>query len=141
MYHKRYMELNTSATLGLATRTRTIAVWALSIVLALGFLAAGTTKLAGIPIQAQIFQQLGYPNWFMYVTGALETAAALALLVPRYALAGVVIIICVMVGAVGSPLIHGQASTTAVPIVLLAAAVAVGYLRSWRNPFAGQDRA
>jgi putative oxidoreductase len=107
----------------------------------LGFIAAGASKLAGIPMQAQVFQQLGYPHWFMYFTGALETAAALALLVPRYAVAGAVIIICVMVAAVGSLLIQGQASTAPVPIVLLAAAVAVGYLRSWRNPFAGQDRA
>jgi putative oxidoreductase len=113
----------------------------LSIVLSLSFIVAGATKLAGIPIQALIFQQLGYPHWFMYVTGALETAAALALLVPRYAVVGAVIIICVMAGAVGSLLIHGQVSTTPVPIVLLAAAVAVGHLRSWRTPFAGQDRA
>jgi putative oxidoreductase len=135
------MYINTLGQSGTLSRKRTIAVWVLSVVLSLGFIAAGITKLAGIPIQAQTFQQLGYPNWFMYFTGALETAAALAMLVPRYAVAGAVIIICVMVGAVGSLLIHGLASMTLPPIGLLAAAVAVGYLRNWRNPFAGQHRA
>jgi putative oxidoreductase len=116
-------------------RFKTIAAWVLSIVLAVGFLAAGGSKLASQPFQVQLFQTLGFPGWFMYVTGILEIAGAIALLIPRYAVVGAGIIICVMVGALASLVTHAQMSLLPPTVLLLVLAAVLGYLRSWRLPF------
>ena len=117
------------------SRVKTIAAWVLSALLALTFLAAGGSKLAAAPYQVQLFAMLGFPGWFMYVTGIIEIAGAIALLIPRYAAAGAVIIICVMLGALASVLVHAQMSLIPGTVVMLALAVAIGYLRSWSFPF------
>jgi putative oxidoreductase len=120
---------------GNASRVKTIAAWVLSIVLAVGFLGAGGSKLAAAPFQVQLFQMLGFPGWFMYVTGILEIAGAIALLIPRYAVVGAAIIICVMLGALASLITHAQLSMIPATVLMLVLASVVGYLRNWRLPF------
>jgi putative oxidoreductase len=66
-------------------------VWtvrSLRILLALAFLAAGAAKLASVPAMVQIFDTLGFGQWFRYVTGVVEIAGAVALLIPSYAVLG-----------------------------------------------------
>lgn len=121
--------------LGRPSRFKTIVAWVLSVILAVGFLGAGGSKLASQPFQVQLFQSLGFPGWFMYVTGILEIAGAIALLIPRYAVVGAGIIICVMVGALASLVTHALMSLLPPTVVLLVLAGVVGYLRSWRLPF------
>jgi putative oxidoreductase len=116
------------------SRFKVIAAWLLSVVLAVGFLGAGGSKLAAQPFQVQLFQTLGYPGWFMYVTGILEIAGAIALLIPRYAVVGAIIIICVMLGALASLVTHAQTALLPPTVLLLVLAAAVGFLRSWRLP-------
>lgn len=60
----------------------------LRILLALAFLAAGTAKLAGVPAMIQVFDAIGFGQWFRYVTGVVEIVGAVALLVPTYAVLG-----------------------------------------------------
>jgi len=62
----------------------------LRILLALAFLAAGASKLAGAPAMIQVFDALGFGQWFRYVTGVVEIVGAVALLVPAYAVLGAV---------------------------------------------------
>ena len=62
----------------------------LRILLALAFLAAGAAKLAGVPAMIQVFDALGFEQWFRYVTGVVEIVGAVALLVPTYAVLGAV---------------------------------------------------
>src|SRR5471030_214070 len=112
-------------------RFKITAAWVLSVVLAVGFLGAGGSKLAAQPFQVQLFQTLGYPGWFMYVTAILEIAGAIALLIPRYAVVGAGIIICVMLGALASLVTHAQMSLLPPTVLLLVLAALVGYLRSW----------
>lgn len=74
--------------------------------------AAGGTKLAGVDSQVEVFEHLGYPQWFRLVTGGLEVTAGLALLAafvvaPSLALAGGLLAAAVLVGALGS---HVRAS-------------------------------
>jgi putative oxidoreductase len=113
---------------------KVITAWVLSVVLAVGFLGAGGSKLAAQPFQVQLFQTLGFPGWFMYATGSLEIAGAIALLIPRYAVVGAIVIICVMLGALASLVTHAQMSLLAPTVLLLVLAAAVGYLRGWRLP-------
>jgi len=62
-----------------------IGAWVLQGLLAAAFLAAGGAKLAGVPMMVQIFDQIGMGQWFRIVTGLVEVAGAVALLVPGFA--------------------------------------------------------
>ena len=70
------------------SRARSIAAWAVQILLAAAFLAAGGAKLAGAQIMVQLFDQIGFGQWFRLVTGGVEVVGALALLIPGFAVIG-----------------------------------------------------
>ena len=62
-----------------------IAIWGVQILTALAFLAVGGSKLTGAPAMVDMFQKIGYGQWFRYLTGSLEvTGAVLLLQQPRY---------------------------------------------------------
>jgi len=65
-----------------------IGSWVLQGLLAAAFLAAGGAKLLGVPMMVQIFDQIGMGQWFRIVTGLVEVAGAVALLVPGFAALG-----------------------------------------------------
>ncbi len=99
----------------------------LSWVLALIFLLSGGAKLAGLAFEIAAFERWGYPLWFMYLTGALEVAGGLGLLLKRLsALAGVCLAL-LMVGAVVTHILHAEWS------MLVAASVifVLSLLRGW----------
>jgi putative oxidoreductase len=77
-----------------------IAGWVLQGLAAAAFLAAGGSKLAAAPAMVEMFAKLGAGQWFRYLTGALEVIGAVALLVPRTAFYGAVLLAVVMIGAV-----------------------------------------
>src|SRR5260370_41318024 len=62
--------------------------WVLQGLLAAAFLAAGGAKLLGAAMMVQIFDQIGMGQWFRAVTGLVEVAGAVALLVPGLAALG-----------------------------------------------------
>jgi putative oxidoreductase len=109
-------------------RLVTAVVWTLQVAVAAMFLMAGTSKLAGVPMMVQMFDAIGIGQWFRYLTGTIEVLSAILLLVPQLARYGALAAVATMVGAVfvhlavvgGSPL---------VPILLLAAAVSVAWIR------------
>ena len=70
------------------SRRRVIGAWIVQGILAAAFLAAGGAKLAGVPMMVQIFDQIGMGQWFRVVTGLVEVAGAVALLVPGLAALG-----------------------------------------------------
>jgi putative oxidoreductase len=67
----------------------------------------------------------------MYLTGALEIACAVLVLIPRFAGIGAALLVCTMIGAIFSLLGHGLAAMVAPPVVLLILAFALGQLRGW----------
>src|SRR5271154_509891 len=71
-----------------ARPTRRIGAWTLQGVLAAAFLAAGFAKLAGVPFMVDLFEQIGFGQWFRIATGVVEVAGAVALLVPGLASVG-----------------------------------------------------
>ncbi len=79
---------------------RLITLWTLSGLVAVAFIGAGGTKLAGVPAMVEMFAKVGLGQWFRYVTGLLEVAGAIGLLIPRYAFYAAVLLAIVMVGAV-----------------------------------------
>lgn len=97
----------------------TILAWSLQVLLALVFLAAGGAKLAGIPMMVQVFDLIGVGQWFRIVTGLVEVAGAVALLIPGAAAFAALWLACTMVGAVLAHLT--VLPTPAAPAVLLLA--------------------
>lgn len=80
-------------------------VWAVRILLALAFGAAGIAKLAGVPQMVQVFDAIGFGQWFRYVTGAVEVIGAVLLLVPATGFLGGLLLSATMVGAVFTHLV------------------------------------
>lgn len=80
-------------------------VWAVRILLALAFGAAGIAKLAGVPEMVQVFDAIGFGQWFRYVTGAVEIAGAALLLIPASGFVGGLLLFATMVGGVATHLL------------------------------------
>ncbi|WP_030061225.1 MULTISPECIES: DoxX family protein [Streptomyces] len=75
---------STSATKSGKALVRT--VWTLRILLALFFaLASALPKLLALPAATTVFDAIGVGHWFMYLTGLIELAGAVGLLVRRLA--------------------------------------------------------
>jgi putative oxidoreductase len=94
------------------SRARNVALWLLQILTAAAFLMAGFAKLSGQPMMVETFDKLGLGQWFRYLTGGIEVASAILLVIPRLTPVGALLLVCTMIGAVlahvlkigGSPL-------------------------------------
>ncbi len=64
-------------------RAATVAVWLLSVTVALLVAGAGAAKVGGDPAMIDMFDRIGAGQWFRYVVGGLELAGGVGLLVPR----------------------------------------------------------
>ena len=113
-------------------KARTITLWVLQALAALAFLAAGAAKLAGAPMLVAEFQAVGLGQWFRYLTGALEVAGAIALVVPRAVYYGAALLAMVMAGAVIAHLTILGASKVAPALILLLITGAIAYFRRIR---------
>jgi uncharacterized membrane protein YphA (DoxX/SURF4 family) len=91
------------ARLDMNTSSRSWQSWlllVLTVLVAFAFLAAGSTKLLSLPFQIENFERWGYPQWFRYVTGAVEVGAAVLLLLPRTRFWGALVLCATMLGAI-----------------------------------------
>ncbi|MFF2619032.1 DoxX family protein [Kitasatospora sp. NPDC058046] len=79
----------TTATAAAAAKSSTAVVrvvWTLRILLALFFaLASALPKMLALPAATTVFDAIGAGHWFMYLTGLVELAGAVGLLVRRLA--------------------------------------------------------
>jgi hypothetical protein len=100
-------------------------VWGVRILLALAFGAAGVAKLIGVPQMVQVFDAIGFGQWFRYLTGAVEVAGAVLLLVPATGFLGGLLLTATMVCAVATHLVLiGGNPAPAIVLGLLSAFVA-----------------
>ena len=89
-----------------------VVLWTLQIAAAGMFLMVGFLKLSGNPQLVGLFEAIGLGQWFRYMTGTLEVAGSILLLIPRTSGLGALMLAGVMAGAVmthlfvvgGSPL-------------------------------------
>jgi uncharacterized membrane protein YphA (DoxX/SURF4 family) len=107
---------------------KVIGMWTLQILLGALFVVVGAAKF-GDPGWARKFAAWGYADSFRIVVGVLEIAGGLMVLVPRVAPYGSLLIMTIMVGAAITHLQHGEMQRLAAPLVYLAVAAAVGWLR------------
>lgn len=92
-------------------------------ILAIVFLLSGGAKLAGLEFEIQAFTRWGYPIEFMYFTGLAEVAGGMALvlnILKKYAALGLSLI---MVGAMGTHVLHNEWPMLAIAAVIFALSV------------------
>lgn len=118
----------TQATAPATPRWKSWTLWGLQIVAALVFVAAGGAKLAGVERMVVLFEQIGIGQWFRYLTGGIEVAGALAMLTPRKAFWGGLLLACTMVGAIFTHLVLVGGSPVPA-LVLLAVTGTIAWLR------------
>jgi putative oxidoreductase len=90
---------NTLIQTSAVSRKKVISLWILKIAFALAFLGAAGAKLAGNSTMVAEFDTVGLGQWLRYVTGLIEVAGAVLLLVPRSALYGALLLAMVCAGA------------------------------------------
>jgi uncharacterized membrane protein YphA (DoxX/SURF4 family) len=114
-----------AAAKGSAGTALRIASWGVQILAAGMFLMAGSSKLGGAPQMVGLFEAIGIGQWFRYLTGALEVAGAVMLVVPRLVPFGAAVLVCVMVGAVAThAFVVGGNPTMAIVLLVAVAFVA-----------------
>ncbi|MEQ1759644.1 MAG: DoxX family protein [Vicinamibacterales bacterium] len=105
-----------------------IALWAVQIVTALAFLAAGFAKLTAAPAMVQMFATIGVGQWLRYLTGTIEVTSSILLLFPFTATLAALVLVGTMLGAVLAHLTILDSSPVA-PIVLMILCGAIGWGR------------
>ena len=110
------------------SRASLVALWLTQVALALMFLMAGGSKLAGVPAMVTLFDQVGVGQWFRYVTGIIELTAGIALLIPSAGIFGAMLLISTMIGAIIVNVFVVPASPVP-PLVLLLLAATVAWAR------------
>ena len=120
--------MSVTSSAGTRRSPRHLGIWALQVVVAAAFFAAGLAKLAGVPFMIQVFDQIGVGQWFRIVTGVVEIVGAFALVYPGTAAIGGLWLGFTMVGAMATHLfvLH---SNPAAPAVLLGLNALIVYLR------------
>ena len=119
--------------MALPSKTKTRVTWGVRILLALAFGAAGISKLAGVPQMVAVFDAVGFGQWFRYLTGVVEIAGAVLILVPRTAFFGGLWLGGTMVGAVATHLLLIGGSPIPAIVLGLLCALVVYQLRPARS--------
>jgi uncharacterized membrane protein YphA (DoxX/SURF4 family) len=102
------------------SRWTSIARWSARLMLAAIFLSAGGFKLLGHPMMVDNFARLGIGQWFRYFTGMVEVAGATGVLLPVLTPFTVLLLGCIMVGAIATHLFIFGSSALPVLIALIA---------------------
>jgi putative oxidoreductase len=109
-------------------RGRRAALWAVQVLLAGLFLYYGYNKLSGASQTVETFEVIGLGHWLRYLTGALEVAGAIGLLIPRLAGLAALGLAGVMIGAVATEVFVMPESDPVVPLVLLIVTATLAWL-------------
>ncbi|MGM1064398.1 DoxX family protein [Saccharothrix sp. Mg75] len=103
-------------------------LWAVQVLLAAYFIHSGVS-LFGDDFVGK-FERIGFGQWLRYVTGTLEIAGALGLLVPGLCGSAALGLVGVMAGAVCTELfVLGDTGGAVLPAELLAVAAVVAFFR------------
>jgi len=107
-------------------RVDLIRTWVPRIAMSLFFLSFGSQKFTDRH-WIGVFATIGFGDWFRYLTGALQIAGALLLLIPRTAIIGTMVLAMTMVGAMLAWMFFlGSPGSAVFPAIILALLVAVG---------------
>ncbi len=105
-----------------------MAVWVVSVLLAIVFLLAGVTKLFGVNIGYEAAAMHGFPDWIRIVTGVVEILGAVALLMRPVSAFAAIALALLMIPAYVTQRLSGQ-SGIIVPIIVFLALLFVAWGR------------
>ncbi len=114
-------------------RIGTVALWIVTVLLAVAFVLAGVPKVLRMPVWVEMFDNWGYATWFLVAIGVLEILGGVLLLVPRVAFPGAVLLGVIMLGACYTHVANGEASEALRPLLYLVFVVIVGWARRPRR--------
>ncbi|WP_447005951.1 DoxX family protein [Saccharothrix isguenensis] len=105
-----------------------VLLWALQVLLA-AFMVYSGWSLFGDQFEGK-FDEIGFGQWLRYVTGVLEIAGGLGLLVPRLCGLAALGVVGVMAGAVATELVVlGDPAGAVLPAVVVVSAAVVAWFR------------
>jgi putative oxidoreductase len=104
-----------------------VAVWVLQVPLAAYFFYSGFTLFGDGYVRK--FDEIGLGQWLRYVTGVLEMAGAIGMLIPPLCGLAALGLAGVMVGAVGTELFLLENGDPVLPAILLVLALVVAWFR------------
>ncbi|KFK85215.1 hypothetical protein IX27_35025 [Streptomyces sp. JS01] len=118
-----------AATVPVVSRRADRVLWGLQILLALFYgVASGVPKVVAHS-SATTFDVIGWGDWLMYLTGVLELAGAVGLLVPRMVALAALGLVGVMLGAEVFTWVFLDGVNWATPLIAAALLGAVAYGR------------
>ena len=96
------------------------AVWACAIFLAVAFVLVGMSKLEGPSAMrwTERFVNWGYPANAQYVIGVLEILGGVGVLIPKWRRAAAATLAVLMIGALGTHVVHAEFRRLIPPLVL-----------------------
>ncbi|MET7619597.1 DoxX family protein [Streptomyces sp. NPDC005408] len=112
------------------SRRSHLAVRTLQIVLAL-FMAipSATPKLIGHSSAAESFDKIGFGDWFMYLTGGLELAGAIALVIPILSGLSALAFMGLMIGAFITQVTVFDGQYAITPVILFVIFAGIAWVR------------
>lgn len=111
------------------TRSRqdVLITWILRVAVAVVFFSVGRSKFDSTSMWVKLFDQIGFGQWFRYLTGILQIAGAALVLIPRTFLAGIGLLACTMAGAAVIWIVRfGAPGNAIIPALVLAGLIGVG---------------
>ncbi len=108
-------------------KVRAVVTWALRGVIGFIFLVVGVEKLTGTMGTVPFFDAIGWGQWLRYASGAVDTAGALLVFIPRFTSLGAFMITCSV--GLGTFLCYTKAVfNPAFPLVMTLLAAALVWL-------------
>ncbi|MFG1701403.1 DoxX family protein [Nonomuraea sp. NPDC049309] len=115
-------------------RVAHVALWVLQVVLAGFFVMSALGKFTGAEPAKSTFEAIGWGDWFRHLTGVLEAAGAVGLVVPPLAgLAGLAFVALTACAALAEWLVNGGSGVLPLCVLVLCAVVAWGRRESTRR--------
>ena len=101
---------------------------AIKILVSVAFLGAGLSKLAGVEMMVNTYEEIGFGQWFRYLTGVIEVGSVILLWLGSKQVFGAVLLVCTMLGAVLTHyFILGPSAVPAIVLGLLSAYILYYY--------------
>jgi putative oxidoreductase len=101
--------------------------WILRLAVSVVFLSLGASKFDATGYWVKLFDQIGLGTWFRYLTGILQVAGALLVLLPRTFLIGIGLLACTMAGAAAIWVVRfGAPQNAIIPGAVLVALAFIG---------------
>jgi putative oxidoreductase len=100
-------------------------LWVVQVLGAMLLFLAGFAKLSGDEQMIQTFAAVGIGQWLRYVTGLIEVASAMLLLIPALSGIGALLVVAIMIGVIVTQLlIIGGSAALPIGLLIIASIVA-----------------